>query len=586
MTIVTLVNTVLKTTKVVTSWPPGHATNEAGTKVHTLTYTRSGKPHTTVIAYPARFVVWPESYTWSGPLPGTGSSTGSTCITTSAPASVVPILSEPQHTTEAAKTDPLDPKGLSYTLLSNETPLQSLLEDKSLFPDQQPIQQCTYYPIGQWNPFAVVAWTTLSSTSFEGGEGPETSPPKQDLGRESHGSTANDVGSDATTTTQVANLASGGQTVAPVPPPTRAGASGPSPTEQPKSNSEAKTETPATTASGTTAEPGKSAGTIPNPTQNPATIPNVMITEGQPITLLPDLSNTGVPIPHEPFTTTLPNSHIAVGREGQNGESLVVIDHSNTITVPTALSTPVIFTTLGETLTFSPLPRPAGGKAQNPALTIALSNGHTAVGSKGPNGESVVILDGSHTIAAPTGLSTPATLTTMGVILTFSPPSVEKGESKTNQPSTFTLPNGHVAAYGKDSKGDSVLVIDGSKSVRVPTAATPVTITTMGETLTFSPLSAPSGVTASVTAITMVLITHANQTTEGASRTSTAPHTSLVSQSKAGKSDTVETGATTGTAPTASGKSGGTRPEVNYACTETMIFLLICMVYHIVPISI
>ncbi|KAK6857248.1 hypothetical protein PG995_007435 [Apiospora arundinis] len=546
MTIVTLVNTVLKTTKVVTSWPPGHATNEAGTKVHTLTYTRSGKPHTTVIAYPTRFVVWPESYTWRGPLTGTGSSTGSTCITTSAFASVVPILSEPQHTTEAPKTDPLDPKGLSYTLLSNETPLQSLFEDKSLFPDQQPIQQCTYHQIGQWNPFAVVAWTTLSSTSFEGararkplqfclssvlppsaGEQPQQSQqpkqPKQDLGRESHGSTANDVGSDATTTTQVANLASGGQTVAPVPPPTRAGASGPSPTEQPKSNSESKTETPATTASGTTAEPGKSAGTIPNPTQNPATRPNVMITEGQPITLLPDLSNTGFPIPHEPLTTTLPNGHIAVGREGQNGESLVVIDHSNTVTVPTALSTPVIFTTLGEALTFSPLPRPARGKAQNPALTIALSNGHTAVGSKGPNGESVVILDGSHTITAPTGLSTPATLTTMGVTLTFSSPSVAKGESKTNQPSTFTLLNGHVAAYGKDSKGDSVLVIDGSQSVRVPTAATPVTITTMGETLTFSPLSAPSGVMASVTAITMVLITHANQTTEGASRTSTAP---------------------------------------------------------------
>ncbi|KAK7974490.1 hypothetical protein PG989_016338 [Apiospora arundinis] len=217
---------------------------------------------------------------------------------------------------------------------------------------------------------------------------------------------------------------------------------------------------------------------------------------------------------------------------------------------------------------------------------MRLPNDHTAVGSKGPNGESVVILDGSHTITAPTGLSTPATLTTMGVTLTFSPPSIEKGEPKTNQPSAYTLPNGHVAAYGNDSKGDLVLVIDGSQTVRIPTAASPVTITTMGETLTFSPLSAPSGVTASVTAITMVLITHANQTTEGASRTSTGPHTSLVSQSKAGKTDTVEAGATTGIAATASGKSGGARPEANYASAEAMIVLLILMVYQMLSISI
>ena len=49
MTIVTVVNTILNTTKVITELPPGHETNTAGTRVHTLTYTRSEQPLTTVL---------------------------------------------------------------------------------------------------------------------------------------------------------------------------------------------------------------------------------------------------------------------------------------------------------------------------------------------------------------------------------------------------------------------------------------------------------------------------------------------------------------------------------------------------------
>lgn len=51
-TVITVINTVLDTTSTVTSYPSGYTpppTNEAGTRVETITYTRSLKATTTVM---------------------------------------------------------------------------------------------------------------------------------------------------------------------------------------------------------------------------------------------------------------------------------------------------------------------------------------------------------------------------------------------------------------------------------------------------------------------------------------------------------------------------------------------------------
>lgn len=136
----------------------------------------------------------------------------------------------------------------------------------------------------------------------------------------------------------------------------------------------------------------------------------------------------------EPVTTTLPNGHTAVGREGQNGESLLILDGRNTITVPAGLSDPMTVTTMGETLTFSSRPGAAMVGNNYYHADNTPPDDHLAVAHKGPNGESLVVLEGSRTTITLPALTTPTTLTAMGETITFSPPSpgeTERGHTQT-----------------------------------------------------------------------------------------------------------------------------------------------------------
>ncbi|KAK8071284.1 hypothetical protein PG997_011487 [Apiospora hydei] len=223
-------------------------------------------------------------------------------------------------------------------------------------------------------------------------------------------------------------------------------------------------------------------------------------------TLAPEAgpANTGNLNPDDHVITTLPNGHIAVGSKGANGESLIVLDGSNTIIVPTALSTPLTLTTLGETFTFSPLPSAVGDHTYEPRTTT-LPNGQIAVASKGPNGESILVLSSSNTITLPAATSTPVALTRMGETLVSPPQPL----SDLGQYGTTTLPDGHVAVGSKGPNGESLIILDGSSTVTVPTSlSTPVTLTTLGETFTFSPPSttSPEGGT-DATAATMASYT-------------------------------------------------------------------------------
>ncbi|KAF2470126.1 uncharacterized protein BDR25DRAFT_153922, partial [Lindgomyces ingoldianus] len=77
-TLVVIVNTVYNTTKTslrLNEIPSGYVlpdVNAGGTHVTTVTYTRSGKVITTDLAFPTRFLRWPDGYQWSGTLETSG----------------------------------------------------------------------------------------------------------------------------------------------------------------------------------------------------------------------------------------------------------------------------------------------------------------------------------------------------------------------------------------------------------------------------------------------------------------------------------------------------------------------------------
>lgn len=370
----------------------------------------------------------------------------------------------------------------------------------------------------------------------------------------------------------------------------------------------------------------------PQPTDTTPSI--ILAVGGQKLALNPTPANTAIPNLHGAVPTTLPNSHTAIGGKGENGESLFIVDGSDTIGVPTPPPAPVTLTTLGETFTFSPLPSTVGGGTNQP-VTTTLPNGHIAVGSKSPNGgslfildgsntitipaaspnpmtltlegetiifkpssppefgsqitatlpdghvvvgtrgpgrEQLLVLDGSATITVPTDVSTPVTLTTLGETITLLPPS----PADHNGFGTTTLPDGHVAVGGKAPNGGPLIIIDGSRTITAPTdLVTPVTLTALGETITFSPQS--------------TVLATADTTSRAASMTSNLPSKSPASPATQTEPDT-ETGPTgartTGTAVTTSSRSVGSILVVGDGVMRTVVVSVAVLAFHCIAFQV
>lgn len=169
--------------------PESTPTNEGGTQISTVTYSRQGQNHTTDMlacsnpqwprimlihcnrAFPTAFVNWPDTYGWKGTL-GVEVSPGITdCITASTTSTMISILSNPQDPSILRPSESIqDTLGLTYSLLPGYWDYQLFYPEKTLFPDRSVIQTCCSSIDGGPNmaPFTVTSWTTISSTSYEG----------------------------------------------------------------------------------------------------------------------------------------------------------------------------------------------------------------------------------------------------------------------------------------------------------------------------------------------------------------------------------------------------------------------------------
>ncbi|KAK7946988.1 uncharacterized protein PG986_011309 [Apiospora aurea] len=312
-------------------------------------------------------------------------------------------------------------------------------------------------------------------------------------------------------------------------------------------------------------------------------VPSIPAEGGQtPVQNLTPASSDNVIPDHPVPTTILSSGHATVGGgTGRNGESLFVLSGSaKTITVPAALSTPVIVTTLGETRTFSAPPwATTEGRDTPPAgpVTTTLPNGHAAMANKGPNGESLFVLEGgSNTVTLPAAVTTPVTLTTMGETFTYSPLSL----SEPGRYGTTTLSNGHVAVGSKGPNGDSLIILDGSRTITVPTGfSTSLILTTLGETFTISPPSttSPQGDIATTTA-KMGSNTPSGVHSDQDSRIkgSSNPNNQPTSNVKTGPADA----GATDTAAATSAQSAACRSHLAMAGTRSMMGLVAVLTYQ------
>ncbi|KAI1121598.1 hypothetical protein F5Y10DRAFT_255915 [Nemania abortiva] len=180
-TVVEVINSSLNTTATHTLYPPGMtplATNSAGTRVATVTYSRQGQNHTTILVFPTGFINWPDSYAWEGTL-STERTPGITdCVTASVPqTSALPSNPQPEAANFFPPSSGHDPYGSGYSLISGEADTAWFYPDTALFTDQAAIQQCASLGDGpNIAPYTITNWTTISSTSFESTGESSTSP--------------------------------------------------------------------------------------------------------------------------------------------------------------------------------------------------------------------------------------------------------------------------------------------------------------------------------------------------------------------------------------------------------------------------
>jgi hypothetical protein len=127
--------------------------------------------------FPGFFIVWPDVYEWSGTLrlangaQFVAPTSGSTAPLRSNPqptnAQDISILSERLgfHTTRTIT----DPRGLSYSLITDGGDYWQFSAFSHLFPDQPAITTCFDGGAGpDWAGFTQTNWMTVSSTSYIG----------------------------------------------------------------------------------------------------------------------------------------------------------------------------------------------------------------------------------------------------------------------------------------------------------------------------------------------------------------------------------------------------------------------------------
>ncbi|KAF2005759.1 hypothetical protein P154DRAFT_386293, partial [Amniculicola lignicola CBS 123094] len=170
-----IVNTVRNTTRtsmVFNDLPSGFTlppTNDAGTQTTKVTFTISGKPQTTDVAFPTVFIEGDDQYTWEGVL-STTSSGAPTCA--SAPATTGQVeyfpskMSQPSVTMITHSEFPDDPQGLFFSAMTVDA-------DPKLYKDSYPgvgaWQDCSLPIVGLplIQPFSA-RYMTETSTSLEG----------------------------------------------------------------------------------------------------------------------------------------------------------------------------------------------------------------------------------------------------------------------------------------------------------------------------------------------------------------------------------------------------------------------------------
>ncbi|KAH6687227.1 hypothetical protein F5X68DRAFT_190661 [Plectosphaerella plurivora] len=151
-------------------------TNSGGTRIWTLTYTRSDTPFTTVVTYPTPFVNWPEYYLWEGVMSFThaGGNATTQCVHHEATATPRYLTATPVVTDAGLFDRPeylADPYGLNHELEFTSKYNDPYLYYSSLFPGEPPLTQCPKAAVlpdgrgGRW----VGRWfiETTSSVSYE-----------------------------------------------------------------------------------------------------------------------------------------------------------------------------------------------------------------------------------------------------------------------------------------------------------------------------------------------------------------------------------------------------------------------------------
>ncbi|KIW95868.1 uncharacterized protein Z519_02932 [Cladophialophora bantiana CBS 173.52] len=180
-TVVQVINTDLDTTKTSTVFnklPAGYTiptnTNAKGTQTVEVTYWSTGKMHTTDIAFPTVYNIYPDRYTWNGTL-ATVDAGGTTTCSVDADTVIVVDFPGTQPSTFTTPTNSYgpDPGGLLFSTMYLDGGMFQPF--KSFFSTEAALQTCNTAPfIAPAVAELTARFITQTSTSYEGGSSPAT----------------------------------------------------------------------------------------------------------------------------------------------------------------------------------------------------------------------------------------------------------------------------------------------------------------------------------------------------------------------------------------------------------------------------
>ncbi|KAF2659789.1 hypothetical protein K491DRAFT_135384 [Lophiostoma macrostomum CBS 122681] len=185
-TLVVVVNTIYNTTSTslkLANLPSGYTTpnvNAEGTHIETISYTRSGKLQTTVIAFPTEFVALADGYSWNGTLATSipGHNANGSCVTQIGSMMSLPFPSYPQPPVTTTATHPdlgPDPEGI-YWKPTTEPGVPS--DYSKYYTDIGAWQTCSFLqaPLPMEVPFTA-KFMTATMTQYDGSKSSEAPQP-------------------------------------------------------------------------------------------------------------------------------------------------------------------------------------------------------------------------------------------------------------------------------------------------------------------------------------------------------------------------------------------------------------------------